>query len=140
MRFDRFARFAGFAIALGVLAISVRAQQARPEGQGTGYLSATSLVPTNHPILPKDLSQLWLVPTSVRPAAADLQAALQLQARGEYSRALAGFQRAASQDGSVGLYSTFDMAVTLLNMGQAEQARRLFRSVLDRRPIGYLAE
>ena len=125
-----------------LLVLVVRAQQPASTETLVSDISAggVSLLPTNHPRLPRDLSQLWLVPEKSRAATGEVVAAMKRHADGEYAQALAVLARPSSHVGPLGLYAMYDAAVAHLNLGKAEEARRLFQTIRERKPIGYLNE
>jgi soluble lytic murein transglycosylase len=102
------------ALAVAALVSLVDAQQPAPDGTLSSELpGAIALAPTNHPILPRDLSRLWFAPE-----------------RGQ----------SAVQRPSLGDYPVYDEAVKALQGGRYAEARELFQRVQAARPIGYLAE
>ncbi|MSO45657.1 MAG: tetratricopeptide repeat protein [Acidobacteria bacterium] len=132
-------------VVLVALVASVAAQQTRAVSSAAEYApSGVVLLPTNHPVLSRDLSQLWLVPPDARsgaaPSTSELTAAMKLRAKGDDAKALPVLTRASRQEGALGLYATYEMGMALLNLGRADQARKAFRSIGARRPIGYLRD
>jgi soluble lytic murein transglycosylase len=107
--------------------------------------AAALLGPTRHPVLPRELSRLWFAPegprTTARPAgAADFTAAMTVASRQDYAKALPLLSKASAAEGLFGDYAAYYAGLAELRLGRFTEARRLFQRVLDRRPIGYLAE
>lgn len=115
MRSEKVKRAVLLALAVTALVGLVDAQQQPvPDGDGSPTLpAAIALAPTNHPILPRDLSKLWFAPERGRGAAVPL---------------------------SLGEYPTYDAGVKALQLGRYAEARDLFQRVLAAGPIGYLSE
>jgi soluble lytic murein transglycosylase len=110
-----------------------------------GQDGALRLTPTNHPILSRDLSQLWLAPVVVRPlptigAVGEFAAAMKLADEESYDKALPILARPAVQQGPLGDYAAYYAAVAVLRLGQPADARRSLRALQLRQPVGYLAE
>ncbi len=130
------------AVALGPL---TRAQQAAAPAQPAASLSAPiALQPTNHPKVPRDPSQLWLVPEggALAPAPAplvDLATGIRLESSGEFTRALTLLAQPSSEQGSLGTYAAYYSAEASLKLGRAGDAKRAFEALEGRQPIGYLA-
>ena len=108
----------------------------RPEAQPT-------LLPTNHPKLPLDISQLWLAPERPRAAApssslASVAAAIKLQADDNYSRSLAILSQPSVQKGPLGSYAAYYAAEALLKLGRTRDAKRAFQALEAQHPLGYL--
>ena len=106
---------------------------------------APRLVPTNHPILSRDLSQLWLAPVVVRPlpssgVVADFAAAMKLADEQSFEKALPVLARPALQEGPLGYHAAYYAAMSVLRLGRLEEARVAFRNLRARKPLGYLAE
>ena len=135
--------FAAAAAVLLLPGLVGHAQQAPGSGEqlvSTLSTGGISLLPTNHPRLPRDLSQLWLVPEASRAPATEVVAAMRLHSEGEFAKALAVLSRPSSHSGPLGLYAMYDAAAALLNLGQPDEARRLFQTIRERKPIGFLNE
>jgi soluble lytic murein transglycosylase len=99
------------------------------------------LAPTPHPRLTPVLSRLWFAPDQPhRVSGTELSAAMRQVAQGEYARALPVLSRPSAHEGLLGPYAMYDMAVSLLNLGRPEEARRAFRTIQAQRPVGYLIE
>jgi soluble lytic murein transglycosylase len=133
------------ALVLAVLILRPSAQQAGQPGEGgEGQESAGRLMPTNHPRLPRDVSLLWMAPARAQAAAPvssrELASALKMVSRQEYSSALSTLTRPALQQGPLALYASYYAGIAEQELGRHEAARRRFRDLQDRQPIGYLAE
>lgn len=122
-------------VAIGLL-LAAGGPPARVEGQ---------LAPTLHQVLPSNESGLWLVPSAHDRAARTiamyepLAAGVKRYQDGDYAGALALLTRpslaATALADSAGYYA----GLSQLRLGQAEDARRTFAVVLDRKPQGYVA-
>jgi soluble lytic murein transglycosylase len=106
-----------------------------------------ALAPTNHPPVPRELSQLWLAPERGATAAAGrttttsgLTTASQLLATGDYAKSLAIASRPELQQGALADYAAYYSALAQLRLGRAPDARRLFQALQGRKPLGYLSE
>ena len=139
-------KFEALAIALTLTAVgpvvTPRAQQAGAGGASSA--SGVTLVPTNHPRVPRELSQLWMVPDqgrSGRTAALDeLASAVKLEAGDHYSKALPILSQPVLQQGLLGRYAEFYKALAELKLGHPDQARLAFQALQVSNPVGYLAE
>lgn len=100
--------------------------------------------PTNHPRVPADLSQLWLVPgrgVAPRPGAfPEFEEAVKLEVKEDFARALPILSKPALQQGVLGPYVLYYKGLAELRLGRAAQARDTFQSLADRSPVGYLTE
>jgi soluble lytic murein transglycosylase len=112
-----------------------RAQE--PAGQ-------VSLVQTNHPIVSREISQLWLVPDSRSPkppaALVEFASAVKLEVNGEFTKALAILSQPRVRQGPLGQYAELYKGVAELRLGRAADARRTFQALQARNVVGYLAE
>jgi soluble lytic murein transglycosylase len=126
---------------VGMLTI---ASHAEPRLPGEGGQAASILAPTNHPVVPRDLSRLWLVPaksgSGSASGAADFVAAMKVADKVDYAKALPLLTRAAGAEGPFGDYAAYYAGLADLRLGRFAQARSRFQQLLARRPIGYLAE
>ncbi len=119
------------------------ASHAEPRLQEEGAQAASILAPTNHPVLPRDLSRLWLVPAKTGPGssgAADFLAAMKVADKVDYAKALPLLTQAASAEGPFGDYAMYYAGLAELRLGRFAQARSRFQQLLARRPLGYLAQ
>ena len=132
--------FLWFAVAVAVLVpgAAPRAQQ-QPSAAGVVLLK-----PTNHPRVPTELSQLWLVPvtrTTVRPAALnDFAMAVKLEVDSNFAKALPIFMQSALRQGPLGHYSEYYQGLAELRLGRPADARQTFRALAAKSPVGYLVE
>ena len=138
--------------ALMASALLVLALAPQPRAQGGPPLGAAELgagtdivlAPTSHPVLPRDVSQLWFAPRPGDAAdgtpAASFAAAMKLADAGKHEAALPLLLQAAAQPGPLRDYATYHAALAQLELGRPEEARGLFQAVQQRGPIGYLAE
>jgi peptidoglycan lytic transglycosylase len=126
-------------------ASSPRAQQTRaisvppPAEIAAGI---TVLTATNHPAVPRELSQLWLAPApSSRSASnAPLSTAAKLAARGEYSKALSAVLQPITQQGLLADYATYYAGMAQLQLARPTDALKTFKALRDRKLVGYLTE
>jgi soluble lytic murein transglycosylase len=137
MRFALFAAaFTTTLLGTGVLAAAQQADAAERQD--------VQLKPTDHSRLPADISKLWLVPpksTGGRPRAlADFASAVKLEVESEFAKALPILSSPAVQEGPLGHYAEYYKGLAELRLGRSEEARRTFRALASKQPIGYVAE
>jgi soluble lytic murein transglycosylase len=128
----KFRLLASLALTAAAATSVVHAQQA-----------ATILAPTNHPVLPKDLTRLWFAPaegSTAQGATADFLAAMKVADQQDFAKALPLLTRAAGQKGPLSDYAAYYQGLAELRLGRFAAARRAFQEILAKRPIGYLAE
>ena len=139
-------RIGSLALALALTAVG---PAARPKAQqeatdNASQPSAVTLLPTNHPRLPRELSQLWMVPDkgrSVRAAALDVfVSAVKLEVEGEYAKALPILSQPSLRQGLFIHYAEFYKALAELRLGHPGDARLTFQALQAREPVGYLME
>jgi soluble lytic murein transglycosylase len=110
----------------------------------TPTLPPVVLRPTDHPRVPADLSQFWMVPDRGRPrtvAQANLAAAVKFENDGNHGKALTLLLSPATrQDGPLATYADFYKGLALLRLGRLPEARTTFQAVQTARPVGYLSE
>jgi soluble lytic murein transglycosylase len=128
------------ALVLVLAARSPRAQQT----SASSPTPAPTLAPTNHPRLPRDLSQLWLVPQT-RPAVRNaVQRAfaegVKLEVDENFSKALPIFLQPAMKEGPLATYAEYYAGLAQLRLGRMDEACRTFQTIQARAPIGFLAE
>ncbi len=139
-------RTACFALALAFLAVTpIAAPRAQQAGAGSAPAAGrVTLLPTIHPRLPRELSQLWMVPDQGRggrtAALDELASAVKLAAGDNYTKALPILSQPALQQGLLGHYAEFYKARAELRLGHPDEARRAFQALQAPEPIGYLAE
>ena len=134
-------------ITLAAVGLALVALATHPSAQRQdAAIEATTLTlaPTNHPRVPRDLELLWLAPggrTSEPPAASrELATAMRLVDKGEYTKALSMLQQPSAQDGPLSVYAAYYAGLAEQALSRHADARRTFQDLLDRRPLGYLAE
>ena len=113
------------------------------------------LAPTPHPRLPSDLSLLWLAPDgptragrsstgprslAARTAASDLASAVKLEVDGNFAKALPVLSQPGIQEGTLGHYAEYYRGLAEFRMGRPADARRTFRALAAKAPVGYLVE
>ena len=112
--------------------------------EDTATMTAVLLKPTDHPQVPADLAQFWMVPERGRTrtaAQANLATAVKFENEGSHARALALLLNpAAKQDGPLAAYAEFYKGLALLRLGRVAEARTTFQSLQASRPVGYLSE
>ena len=107
-----------------------------------------ALTPTNHPRLPADASQLWMVPAGASASAprphgagqADLLAAVKLEIDANYAKALPLLSQSAAAEGPLASYAQYYKGLAELRLGRAADARRTFQALTANAPVGFLAE
>ncbi len=123
-------------LALVGSAAAPRAQQVPP--------ATVTLAPTNHPRLPRDLSQLWMVPESrsaVRTAAQrEFTLAVKLEVEGSFTKALPILSQPAMKQGALGPYAEYYSGLAQLRLGRFDEACRTFQAIQSHAPIGFIAE
>ena len=103
------------------------------------------LVPTVHPTIPTNPSDLWLVPSETDRAARSiapfepLTAGLKRFQDGNYQAALAFFSNPAVAKTALADYATYYKGLAQLRLGQVADARRSFDVVIDRKAPGYVS-
>jgi soluble lytic murein transglycosylase len=106
--------------------------------------SPVTLAPTNHPRLPRDLSQLWLVPEPGRvprtAAQSEFVTAVKLEVDGNFAKALPVFQRPAMMQGPLAHYAEYYAGLAQFRLRRLDEARRTFQSLQAKEPVGYLAQ
>jgi soluble lytic murein transglycosylase len=129
------------AIAAVLLLVAALAPHAQSRAAGGEPIA---LLPTIHPLVPTELSQMWLAPdrgiTQAARTPSPIATVIKLQASGEYTRAFTAATQAAAQQGALAQYAAYYAAVAQLRLGQASDARRAFQALLEQRPTGYLSE
>jgi soluble lytic murein transglycosylase len=116
---------------------------AAPRAQQGAAPATPALKPTNHPRLPADLSQLWLVPPKNAPrttAMNDLAAAVKFEVDGNFTRALPMLEQPSLRQGVLGNYAEYYQGVAELRLGRPADARQTFQALGAKSPIGFLAE
>ncbi len=112
---------------------------------GPSTMAAVVLRPTDHPRVPRELSQFWMAPERgrVRTAAqANLATAVKFENQGDHQKALTLLTNAATkqQDGPLAAYVDFYTGLAQLHLGRAAAARTTFQAVQAAKPAGFLAE
>ncbi len=138
------------AVAFIPAGLTLRAQQARPIGTAATAVQSeiasglAVLMPTRHPPLPRELSQVWLAPSqssTSRPVpGADLESAVASIGRGEYSKALKVLSQSSDRHGILADYATYYAGVAHLGLLHGDDALRTFKALRERKPSGYLFE
>jgi soluble lytic murein transglycosylase len=117
------------AFALAMLAVPVVAQ--------------SPLAPTAHPSLPRNESDLWLVPSAAdrsarATTATHLANAVRLYQDGDYAAALAALNR-VDRTAAIADYTDYYKGLARLRLKQLPEARTTFESLLGRKPQGAIA-
>jgi soluble lytic murein transglycosylase len=124
------------ALVLFTLVVFPSHDHARPTSQ---------LAPTPHPVLPREASALWLVPSetdrSARTTAAykPLTEGVKLYLEGKYDRALPLVSRSSLDDTALAGYADYYTGLTQWRLEKIPEARRTFKAIRDRKPAGALA-
>ena len=143
MKVERWTKLfaAVFGAALLIPAASIRAQAPAVPGAPAG--GDLVLKPTNHPRLPVDPSDVWLVPTRPVPRTAvvnEFVTAVKLEVDSNFAKALPILSQSAIQEGVLGHYATYYQGLAELRLGRPADARRTFQSLAAKHPVGYLVE
>ena len=143
----RKATFAVLLLTTSALGLRPAAQQLPAPNTGSALPvgAAIALVPTNYPVLSRDVTRLWLapeVPAGSRAVApiSGFSAAMKLVDDQKFAQALPLLSRLKGEPGPLGEYATYFAAWSELRLGRPEAARAGFRAVLQRQPVGYLSE
>ena len=130
------------ATAILALTIALATPAGRPRAQ-QATASAVALTPTNHPHVPRELSQLWLVPAGAPNRAAGFEeftSAVKLEVEGRFAEALPLLSKSSLREGPLGQYAEYYRGLAELRLGRADQARQVFQLLRAGGLVGYLAE
>jgi soluble lytic murein transglycosylase len=134
-------------LVLVAVTLQLRAQQPSTGGSAPALAGepAATLAPTNHRLLPRDISRLWFAPSGVggqtsSSALKTFAQAAQLMDQQAYAKALPLLMQPTVLLSSVGAYAQYYAAVAELRLDRPAQALRLFRGVRARPAVGYLVE
>ena len=123
--------------------------RAEPQSEGVSASGVVGLVggvlrPTDHPRLPRDLSQLWMAPEKGRArtaAQANLATAIKFELDGNHAKALALLSHpATAQQGPLGAYVEFYKGLAQLHLGRSAEARVTFQALQVHELTGSLVE
>jgi soluble lytic murein transglycosylase len=142
----------GVALALG--SVGPSAQQPVASASASGpvgpvgpialSLPLVSLTPTDHPLVPGDALQLWMMPSkahTTRTAALNaLASAVKLEGEGSSAKALPLINQATLGDHALGGYAQYYKGLVELSLGRAADARRTFQALTAKPPVGFLSE
>ena len=123
-----------------------RAQQSTISvaGQNEFATGVVALAPTNHPPIPRDLSQAWLAPergtSPARATTAPLSIGVKLAAQGQYSKALTAVLEPITQRGLLADYATYYAGIAQLRLQRPNDALKTFKALRARKLAGYLTE
>lgn len=100
------------------------------------------LLPTNHPKLPSDLSDFWMVPqdSAVTVPQAELATAITLIGDANPQAAVGILSRVGGQSGPLEDYVTYYRGIAELDLDRPAEALRTFQRLSVDAPLGYLAE
>jgi soluble lytic murein transglycosylase len=107
--------------------------------------SPDQLAPTPHPVLPKEASALWLVPSerdrSARTTAVykPLADGVKRYIDGDYADALALVSRPSLDATPLGDYADYYKGLAQWRLEQIPEARRTLKAIRDRKPAGAIA-
>ena len=106
--------------------------------------AAVVLRPTDHPRVPRELSQFWMAPERgrVRTAAqANLATAIKFENDGSHAKAYNLLVNPATkQDGPLAAYAEYYKGLALMNLSRVLEARTTFQALQSPGLAGYLAE
>src|SRR5712691_3941166 len=138
-----------FALAFGVALLGPTLPRAQQPAVAVDA-GEPALKPTDHPRLPSDLSQLWLVPAPATgsgraaPARAaainEFVAAVKLEVDSNFAKALPILVQPSVQQGTLGPYAEYYQGLAELRLGRPSDARRTFQTLAAKNPLGYLVE
>jgi soluble lytic murein transglycosylase len=129
-------------VGLGAVLLLSVATSARQQPV-TGGAGDVVLVPTNHPRLPSDISQLWMAPDRGHAHTALMTAfagGVASEVDANYAKALPIFSQPSLQKGPLGHYAEYYKGLAELRLGRAADARQTFEALQAGDPIGYLVE
>jgi soluble lytic murein transglycosylase len=131
---------------LAALVVPSSSAQQRAASSETAFPAdpGLALTPTNHPVIPREVSLLWLAPgshpTAPRSASRQLATAMKLVDAGDYAKALLMLSQGSVQQGPLGGYASLYAGIAQRLLGRPSDAHRTFQLIQQRRPIGYLSE
>ena len=111
---------------------------------GVPTTAQAPIAPTAHPALPRNESDLWLVPSAAdrsaraNAASQSLASAVRLYQSGDYAAALATLRR-LSVSAALGDYVEYYKGLSELRLKQLDGARKTFDALVDRKPHGAIA-
>ena len=117
-----------------------------PSAQGGGSVATANvvLVPTHHPRLSGDLSQLWMAPEVSRETRSgtfgQFADAIKLEVDGKFANALPILTRVTPALGPLRGYGEYYTGLAHLRLGDPAKARDIFHALAELAPDGYLAE
>ena len=127
-----------FRVALAALVLMAVSAPKAAQETSSFTSTAVALRPTDHPRVPRELSQFWMAPDKgrVRTAAqANLATAIKFENGGDHAKALALLTNPATkQDGPLATYAEYYKGLALLHLGRAADARATFRACVRRTP------
>jgi len=132
-----------------LVAVTLHSDAQQPPASGSGTAAAgespATLSPTSHRLLPRDVSRLWFAPVGVpgQSTSAALKTfaqAAELVDQQAYTKALPLLMQPSVLLSPVGAYAQYYAAVAEQRLDRPAQAQRLFRGLLAKPPVGYLAE
>jgi len=134
----------GFRVLLATLIVAGVAVPRAADESSSFEPTAIVLRPTEHPRVPRDLSQFWMVPDRGRArtaAQANLATAAKFEADGSHTKAFALLTNPATrQDGPLAAYAEYYKGVAELRLGRVADAQATLRSLRSRNLIGYISE
>ena len=134
----------GLMLAALIVPLSSAPQRAAAGVSASPADPGLALAPTNHPMLPRDSSLLWLAPGSQaaapRSASRELATAMKLVDKGDYAKALPMLSQVSVQEGPLGGYASLYAGMAQRQLGRLSDARLTFQEIQLRRPVGYLSE
>src|SRR5580765_3642667 len=133
-------------ILLAAIGPSPSAQQSSisPTAQNEFVVGVAVLAPTNHPPMPRELSQAWLAPdhgaSPARATSAPLSIGVKLANQGQYAKALTAVLEPITQRGLLADYATYYAGVAQLRLQKPNEALKTFKALRTRKLVGYITE
>lgn len=129
-------------LAVGLVALGAIGPSAQ---QPVGTTSpAVVLRPTDHPTLPADPSQFWMMPTRANttrtPALTAFASAVKLEVDGQFAKALPILSQPLLREHPLGEYVQYYKGLAELSVGRTTDARSTFQTLIASGPAGYLWE
>jgi soluble lytic murein transglycosylase len=133
---------------LAILCALIAPGPARPAAQqpppAVAPASSITLRATDHPPLPADPAQFWMIPgrvhTTRTPALNAFAAAVKLEVDGNFSKALPALSQSLLRDHVLNEYVQYYKGLAELSAGRTADALRTFQTLAATPPAGYLME
>jgi soluble lytic murein transglycosylase len=133
---------------LGVLAVGLAAfgTTSLPAQQPVSTISPAAVVlrPTDHPPLPGNPLEFWMIPTKANtthtPALNGFASAVKFETAGQFAKALPILSQPLLKDHPLGEYVVYYKGLAEVGAGRMADARSTFQAVTAGSPAGYLWE